>query len=1072
MGQKRVNTRIPNLRIVFFLISAAVCGMFSALAAESIQPGSSARPIVGGQAVVFDLEIERGEFVQLIVTDSGLHPWIRLNGPEGQPLREIRGRSLGWATLSHLCRESGRHQLQIWNPSHASAGFPVNVHFRQKRPAAKEDEARLEAETAVVQAAEFRDQWREEASFAAIEAVETAIRQYDSLGDQLELLWTYRLLADLYYRSARDKPALEALNEAVRLSSILKLIDTQSELEASRGLILARSSEAEAEGDALQTCKAALELGRQSDHRPGQAMAFNCLGEAEYFTGNFNEALLNYQKADEIWEKLPPYRETAETALYLAGAYRDVGRMNEAEPMFVKAERLWQTVDDPRGRTLTTIGRGLLAARKGLHQQALELLTTGRRACEASGDRLWKAVSDALLGFVYFQLGEPSIALDHFQQAREGFEAVRSLKPLAEIQMEVGRTYRVLGETEKSLKHFEAAQGIAERIGDRRAAALALQQRGLSLEALGRLEEAEAAFRETLQGMQASEFRSGRAATLDALGRIQRTHGNLLDAEKLHREALELGSAADDSFAESRSLYYLALVEAARGQLDSARKLAEAAIQKVEALRANVDDLNLRASYFATVQDYFQLQVDILMRMHAANRQAGWAARALEAAERARARSLLETLIERRVEDGDRFVAEPLSLASIQQELDATTAVLKYALGPEQSYLWVITRDKLSSCRLPSKEDISKSVLQLYRALIVRTASQASREQLRDSDRLADQILERLAEALLPPTVSIAGRRLLIIPDGALYYLPFAALPRLSATTDGGRELRPLIVDHEMARLPSASAVAFLRKRGAGRRRSAAKSIAILADPVFEPDDPRLALHPNVSKTPPRQKPADLVRTLRDFRLDVQIPRLVSSGFEARAILKLAPRGTGFMATGTDANRSLVVSGRLADYQIVHFATHGLNNPENPNRSGLVLSLIDNAGKAQDGFLRLADIYQLRLPVDLVVLSACDTGLGREVRGEGVMGLVRAFQHAGAQSVLASLWKVEDRAAELLMREFYAALFREGLEPGAALRRAQTRMLAKRGWSAPFYWAAFFLEGSPGTTGQTALKQR
>jgi CHAT domain-containing protein len=153
------------------------------------------------------------------------------------------------------------------------------------------------------------------------------------------------------------------------------------------------------------------------------------------------------------------------------------------------------------------------------------------------------------------------------------------------------------------------------------------------------------------------------------------------------------------------------------------------------------------------------------------------------------------------------------------------------------------------------------------------------------------------------------------------------------------------------------------------------------------------------------------------------------------------------------------MSPELAGYRIVHFATHGVFDNENPGLSGVALSMFDAGGRPQDGFLRLHDIYGLRLPVDLVVLSACDTALGKPLRGEGLVGVVRGFMHAGAARVVASLWKVDDDATGELMGRFYGEMLQNGRAPAAALRQAQIAMWQQDTWRAPYYWAAFVLQG-------------
>ncbi|MGH9937412.1 MAG: CHAT domain-containing protein, partial [Blastocatellia bacterium] len=276
--------------------------------------------------------------------------------------------------------------------------------------------------------------------------------------------------------------------------------------------------------------------------------------------------------------------------------------------------------------------------------------------------------------------------------------------------------------------------------------------------------------------------------------------------------------------------------------------------------------------------------------------------------------------------------------------------------------------------------------------------------------------------------------------------------------------------------LPSASALALIRREAAGRQ-AAAKMLAVLADPVFETGDPRLAtarkktsasgLIASVRSTEASSAasvlPSELARSARSFHGNSfgrdGFGRLVFSNEEAEFITRQAPGNSTLKATGFEANRQLAASGELARYRIVHFATHGLINSEHPELSGLVLSLVDENGKPQDGFLRMSEIFNLRLPADLVVLSACQTALGKEIKGEGLIGLTRGFMYAGAERVVASLWQVDDQATAQLMQYFYRGMLKQGLRPAAALRAAQIEMSRSSRWSSPYYWAGFVIQG-------------
>jgi CHAT domain-containing protein len=186
---------------------------------------------------------------------------------------------------------------------------------------------------------------------------------------------------------------------------------------------------------------------------------------------------------------------------------------------------------------------------------------------------------------------------------------------------------------------------------------------------------------------------------------------------------------------------------------------------------------------------------------------------------------------------------------------------------------------------------------------------------------------------------------------------------------------------------------------------------------------------------------------------------LVWTEREAAAILKVTPTGQARKLVGFQANLATAVSPSLARYRIVHFATHALVDSKNPELSGLVLSLVNERGLPQNGFLDLQQIYNLNLPVDLVVLSACDAALGKEIRGEGVIGLARGFMYAGATRVLASVWSVDDEVTSELMARFYKALEQDKMSPAAALRYAQIGVAAQKRWRDPYYWAAFQIQG-------------
>ncbi len=365
--------------------------------------------------------------------------------------------------------------------------------------------------------------------------------------------------------------------------------------------------------------------------------------------------------------------------------------------------------------------------------------------------------------------------------------------------------------------------------------------------------------------------------------------------------------------------------------------------------------------------------------------------------------------------------------------------------------------DRVSSHEFPGRARIEELARRFYGAL---TARNTDPGRGREADREAEKAAEELSRIVLGPVAQLLrGQPLLVVADGALQYVPFAALP-----LPAGPQRTLLVARHEVVSLPSASALAVLRRELAGRP-AAPKTLAVLADPVFQKNDSRFSVKIGQRKPappPPPKKP--LLRgepePVRGGQAEpATLARLYFSEREAAAIAALVPAGERFIALGFDASRATATGGELRDYRIVHFATHGMINSQTPEMSSLVLSLLDAKGQSQNGYLRLHDIYNLDLRADLVVLSACQTALGKEIRGEGLVGLTRGFMYAGAARVVASLWSVDDRATAALMKRFYRHMIQDHLPPAAALRQAQLEMARDPLFKSPYHWAGFSLQG-------------
>jgi CHAT domain-containing protein len=830
------------------------------------------------------------------------------------------------------------------------------------------------------------------------------------------------------------------------------------------------------------------------------------------------------------------------SALNMAGfSYQLLGEPRTALQHFERALAAAGAQADRAQQAAILNNMGFVHLGLGESQKALDLFSRALPILKSVGDVGAQSVMLSNIGGLYFQLGEERKALDYFEQSLALNRAAPDYSPAGEAiaLTNLGDIHFALGDERKALEHYERALPLFRKAGDLRGEAATLRQIGQVLAGRANDDDLKAAVDNYLRAMTLSREagdRGGEAATFSlAASAFQRDH-DYKQAVEFYGLALPLYRAVGDRAAEARTLFNMAFSQSEGGDLEGALARAEESLALIESLRSEIGSQSLRSSYFASVQDYYEFYVALLMKLHALKPAAGFDARALQASERARARSLLETLAEagadiragvdptllgrerdlrRRLNALghsqskllagphtpaqaeaaaraiDALAAEsqqieaqirqaspryasltqprPLSAAEIQQQvLDPDTLLLEYSLGRDRGYLWAVTPDSIKSYELPKREVVEAAARRVHELL-----SNVGRWPSANAGGLfagasggagAPAVPAELAELsrmlLAPVAAELGGKRLVVVADGALQYVPFAALPLPSSAPAA---YSPLVTEHEIVSLPSASTLAVLRRETGGRP-PALKAIAIFADPVFSAKDERLAAGSQGarSQTAPADDEArglapDIRRAAADFGRFW--PRLTGTRREAEQILALAPEGGRLSLFDFAANRAAVVGADLGAYRYVHFATHGLLNTNHPELSGLLLSLYDERGAPLDGFLRAHEVFNLRLSADLVTLSACQTGLGKEIRGEGLVSLTRGFMYAGSPRVVVSLWSVNDAGTAELMSRFYREMLAGGKRPAAALRAAQLSMLQGRRFAPPFYWSAFTLQG-------------
>jgi CHAT domain-containing protein len=821
------------------------------------------------------------------------------------------------------------------------------------------------------------------------------------------------------------------------------------------------------------------------------------MGESAKSLGYVNEGLLLARELKSSGSHPAQRRLSASEGILLGvlgNLHREAGDYEKAVEILQQSIALHREAGNSVNAANRTLDLGNLYLSQGKAQLALELFSQALTSLQKASEISAEAHAQSMIGQAYSDLGDYQQALDALTRALAIIRANEIRSEEWPTLINLAEVAERMGDGRKAGALLDEALSVSRKMAAPEGAAAALTRLARLARKAGDFNQARQYFEASLRVSEERRFRFGLSRLKDSFGAGEQ---NLYEEfigllMQLHETNPQAGNdrMAFETSERARARGLLDLLAESRAEI---RQGADPAL--LEKHRALQQRLNAK---------------DIAWRQSLENRNAADQTEALAKEIDSLAGDL--QMVELQIRAGSsRYAAlvqpQPLSATEVQQMLDENTVILEFALGETQSWVWAVTRDSLQSFKLPPRAEIEAAARNAYELLTARRPKIGLTEderlkQVAEADAKLQTATAALSRTLLGPISAQLqqewkGRRLAVVASGALEYVPFAALPQPESgrageaerqgdgatgrQSDRGTPSRPLapsprrpvalIADHEIVNLPSASALALIRKECAGRR-MATKTLAALADPVFEANDPRLAaarkkassngliasVRSAESAPSPSPLPSELARSARSFHRD-GFSRLIFSNEEAEFITSFAPKGSTLKATGFEANRQLAANKELGQYSIVHFATHGLINSEHPELSGLVLSLLDENGKPQDGFLRTHEIFNLQLPADLVVLSACQTALGKEIKGEGLVGLTRGFMYAGAERVVASLWQVDDQATAELMKRFYHGMLKGNLRPAAALRAAQIEMSKSSRWSSPYYWAGFVIQG-------------
>ena len=842
-----------------------------------------------------------------------------------------------------------------------------------------------------------------------------------------------RNLGLMYGDSGSVSKAQEFFDRALTFARAAQ--DPVREARINQAVALAHTARAEWQR-ALDLYKRTVSLLRQYGDRMSLALALNGLGSLYEELGEVGQALANLRESLAISRKMGHPRNEALTLLHIASIYAEAGHEMEALRIYRSLIPVAHISQDQKVEVYALIDVGLIYESLGNFEKARACYDRAAAVSESLNPRA-RAYSQVRLGALYLRMKKPrearvqlDAAASLMEQAGDHAGESLVLYNIAKLKQYLGEVDSALSDVRQIIQAVEAQR--AEMLSaDLKTSYFGLIHRNYELlvDLLMQKHAREPAAGYDVAAFEASEL--GRARSLTET--LLESRANLREgvpAELLEREnvaLVNLRKKALQQMALREARYKLTRTRPSEGE-NRAEKLTQNS-QALESVGREITSLSAELDEAAT-------QI---------------------AAERPKKYSNL-------------LRSPRIGLKELQAKvLDTDSLALEYSISEERSYLWIVGRDSLSSYLLPGRAAIEREAYRFYKAMISisKTRKDPSRPP-RSQTNLRDfkAARDRLSRTLLAPIEDIArSRPLAIIPDGALHYVPFAAL-----IEPGGSQ--PLVVAHQLVTLPSLTVLLQVRDEVSGRP-FAPKTLAVLADPVVEEHDPRFLEDQTKGVARLRVRGSGAVRGASAFedgldRLEgyagvdeaLNFVRLPFAAEEAAMLATLVPESERLVRTGFDANRQAATSELLSQFRMIHFATHGLLDFRHPKLSCLLLSRFDRSGHPQDGYLRLQDVYNMKLSADLVVLSACRTALGKEIRGEGLVGLTRGFLYAGAARVAASLWNVDDNASAKLMERFYEKMLGpEKLSPAAALRAAQIEMMREKHWEDPYFWAAFILHG-------------
>jgi CHAT domain-containing protein/Tfp pilus assembly protein PilF len=965
------------------------------------------REITTSETHSYKLTVSANQFVNLAVEQKGIDILLKLIAPDGIVLAEYdspTGRT-GTEETKAVLATAGEYRLEIGVVERTKITGKYELRFVEKREATADDSKRFQAIIAYQDGMKLRGQRTVPSLKQAALRFEEAARLMGELGDKKE----------------------------------------QGIATAEKGLSLQLMGDYD---NAIVSYKAAIPFYDEVKDYKNKGTALNNIAFIKSRLSEYQEALFYLHQALENARLSKVENAPVLPLINLATVYKAVGDLKRSIEYYNEALVIARKNEMKNSEAAILMNLGLIYSELGEHQKGLEMhleILPYYKSIRDNGGEL------NIVGYIadeYFYLGNYPEALNYFTQQQKLGEASNSKNTLVFAYFGLGKTYTRLGDSAKALENLNKALTLVG--DDRNSLAQIVLWIGINKRNAGELSEAKTELEKAIEIVESIRNRLSsqelRTAYFSKTNRkIYEVYISVLMELFNQTKNPEYQVKAFEYAEKSRARSLLELL--ALSQVNLRQGVDAGLLEEEKKLRRDLQDKAAQLSRLAAAA---KTPEDKLKEGQINYSKAEEALQQLEA--KIRIASPQYAAITQ---------LQTATLSDTQKLLDKDTVLLEFVLGDTKSFLWLIGNHSIQTIELPKREEIEAQARKYYELLTARNlkikfeTTEEKRLRINKADTELPRVSNELSQTLLGPVKNlISNKKLLVVSEGVLQYVPFATLKTNN---------RYLIETNEVVNLPSASALELLR-RVTSNRKPAPQTIAVLADPVFEVTDERFTFaKTKLTNNPVATRSAeteDLNRSMEDFaETEVSLARLPFTRKEAETILQIVPADQRRVALDFAATRQLALSDEMNQYRILHFATHGFLNSKNPELSGLVFSLVDENGKPQNGFMRTDEVFNLKLSADLVVLSACKTGLGKDVSGEGLIGMTRGFMYAGASRVMVSFWDVNDEATAELMAQFYQKMLVNKMSPSKSLREVQLSFLKSRNHAHPYFWAAFTLHG-------------